>query len=270
MINLTEPERTEFDLSFRVAGFPVRIHPLFWLMGLILGALSAQGASDRGSNGLVIIVMWIGIVFVSILVHELGHAVLMRYHGEAARIVLYAMGGLAISEDSWMAMRRKGTRQPGEQVAISAAGPVAGFLFAGVIIGILYALGGSIGVVRVSQIIPYFYVTSLGSLGGTNLSVYWAELFGAALFVNIYWGMVNLVPVFPLDGGQIARAIFIKVDPWDGIRKSLWVSVIVGGLIAVFGLGNGELFIGLLFASMAFSSWQLLQQSGGRGGPGVW
>ena len=270
MINLTEPERTDYDLSFNVAGFPVRVHPLFWLMGLILGALSAQGASAAGINGLVIVVMWIGIVFVSILVHELGHAVLMRFHGESARVVLYAMGGLAISEDSWMAMRRKGTRQPGEQVAISAAGPVAGFLLAGVLVGLIYAIGGTVEFRLIYQAIPDFHVGSLGRLAGTNQSIYWRVFFNAALFVNIYWGMINLLPVFPLDGGQIARALFTKFDPWDGIRKSLWLSVIVGAAIAVLGLSNSQIFIGLLFASLAFSSWQLLQQMSGRGGPGGW
>ena len=86
-----EPAPTQFDLHFRIAGFPVRVHPLFWLMTLMMGA--------RDDDPMTLLI-WIGVVFLSILVHELGHALTMRYYGQDARIVLYMMGGLAIPESS--------------------------------------------------------------------------------------------------------------------------------------------------------------------------
>ena len=51
------------------------------------------------------------------------------------------------------------------------------------------------------------------------------------LYVNIFWGLVNLLPVYPLDGGQIARELLELASPADGVRQSLWLSVIaaVGG-----------------------------------------
>ena len=61
--------QTRFDLRFNIAGFPVRVHPLFWVIAILLGS---------GSDNLLMIPVWIVIVFVSILVHELGHAFAFR------------------------------------------------------------------------------------------------------------------------------------------------------------------------------------------------
>ena len=77
---LIEPQPTAYDLQFRVAGIPVRVHPLFWLMTLILGAQGKPGPE---------LLIWVAVVFVSVLAHELGHACLHRYFGQPARIVLY-------------------------------------------------------------------------------------------------------------------------------------------------------------------------------------
>ena len=58
---LSEPSTTPYDLQFRIVGVPVRVHPLFWLGGLVMGA----------SNDLVGVLLWIAVIFVSILIHEL-------------------------------------------------------------------------------------------------------------------------------------------------------------------------------------------------------
>jgi membrane-associated protease RseP (regulator of RpoE activity) len=80
------------------------------------------------------------------------------------------------------------------------------------------------------------------------------------LWVNIFWGLINLMPVHPLDGGSVTRNILIQADPVDGVRKSLWISVIVGALIALVGLlVFHSLFMALLFGLLAFQSYQSLQ-----------
>jgi stage IV sporulation protein FB len=71
-----------FDV--RIAGFPVRIEATFFLLAAILG----QGRSGE------LILAWIAVVFVSILVHELGHAFSLRAFGDTPRITLHAFGGL--------------------------------------------------------------------------------------------------------------------------------------------------------------------------------
>jgi len=86
-----------------------------------------------------------------------------------------------------------------------------------------------------------------------------AALVSLLLWVNIFWGLINLMPVYPLDGGSVARNIFVQADPVDGIRKSLWLSVIAGGIIALVGLFFfRSVFIALLFAILAFQSYQSL------------
>jgi Zn-dependent protease len=72
------------------------------------------------------------------------------------------------------------------------------------------------------------------------------------------------VPVFPLDGGQVSRNIFIQRDPWNGLRTSIWISVITGGIMALVGFFMlGSIYMAFLFALLAFQSWQMLQMSTG-------
>ena len=140
---LGEPPRTQGDLNFSLFGIPVRVHPLFWLVALLLGARSG-GAAE--------IVTWIVALFVSILFHELGHAMAARAYGFQPSITLYGMGGLA-SYNQPGGYRSRG-HGPLGQVLISAAGPGAGFLLAAVIVAgivlsshqIEFELGGRYGV----------------------------------------------------------------------------------------------------------------------------
>ena len=66
---LGEPSRTQFDLNFSLWRIPVRVHPLFWLAGLLLGPRRADPPA---------IMIWMAAFFVGILCHELGHALVMR------------------------------------------------------------------------------------------------------------------------------------------------------------------------------------------------
>ena len=72
--------------------------------------------------------------------------------------------------------------------------------------------------------------------------------------------MINLAPVFPLDGGQVARHLWLKVDRWGGVRKSLWLSVVVGAIMALVGLVMmNSLYVAFLFGLLAFQSYMTLQ-----------
>ena len=247
---LLEPPPTRFDVKFAVAGIPVRVHPIFWLVAVLLG-FSARDP--------VFVLIWVGVVFASILVHEFGHALAMRHYGASPRVVLHALGGLTIADPTpWG--RTWANVSPGgrQQILISAAGPGAGFLLAGVVVavtiaaGLALGLGAAIGVAQVSA----------GTLESAGLR-YTDVLITSLLWVNIGWGLINLIPVYPLDGGSISRQLFLMADPLDGVRKSLWVSVGVGAAAAAFGLlVVSSLYIGLLFGFLAFSSYGLLRGQG--------
>ena len=105
--------------------------------------------------------------------------------------------------------------------------------------------------------------------GGNPIPSYELRVF-LILFsrISVSWALLNLLPVFPLDGGQIARSLFMLYGgPSSGLRNSIQLSLIVaiGAAISFFQLGNSS--AGLMFMVLAFSSYQLLNQD--RGG-GIW
>src|SRR5687768_2889887 len=128
---LVEPPPTQADLHFRLFGIPVRVHPFFWLVTLLL-SMSGQGTKLDPVDALI----WVAVVFISILIHELGHAFLQRRYGGHPRITLYSLGGLASCDDC--------DRSPSRQILISLAGPVAGFLFAAVLLLATYFSGHAV------------------------------------------------------------------------------------------------------------------------------
>jgi stage IV sporulation protein FB len=247
MLLFQVPPPTRYDLRFNLAGFPVRVHPLFWLIAVLLGS---------SSGDLLQILIWVFVVFISILIHELGHALAFRRFGLSSQIILHFSGGLTVPESTlWGSRWANVALGPNEQIFISIAGPGAGFLFAALIIGGVILSGGSIITTRLLGIIPLPGFALL-PFGGNIL----ASFVTALLWVNIFWGFINLMPVYPLDGGNVARYILLQVDPVDGVRKSLWVSVITGGLIALvaFFLLH-SVYMALLFGFLAFQSYQTLQ-----------
>lgn len=240
------PPPTRYDLRFSVADIPVRVHPLFWVIAFLFGF---------SANNLLYTFIWIFVVFVSILIHELGHALAFRRYGQRSSIVLHFMGGLTIPEPvSWGSGWANVALSPRQEIFISLAGPFSGFLFALVLVAGVLVTGGSVTIDWLLGFIPM--PSPMLAFGGVFLNL----LIVMLLSVNIFWGLINLVPVYPLDGGNVARYLLLQYDPRDGIRKSLWVSVIAGGIVALAGLvAFGSVYMALLFGFLAFQSYQSLQ-----------
>jgi Zn-dependent protease len=251
MTFFAQPPITRYDLNFRIAGIPVRVHPLFWLMGLLFAS---------SSRNLVNILIWIVAIFVSILIHELGHALVMRVYGIKSQVILYVMGGLTVPESVWWGDKTVNISLNSKQEnLVSFAGAGAGFLLAGLVMAISILMGGTIFTTSLFGVIP-FPIVSL-PWGGQLLSAFVMSM----IWINIFWGVINLMPVYPLDGGNIARRLFVQADPYDGLRKSLWVSTIVGGVIAVVGLILlSSFYMAFLFGILAVQSYLAL-----RGKPGI-
>ena len=239
---LAEPERTRYDLKFRLLRFPVRVHPWFWIMTLVLGA----GALEE--NGVISLLAVIAVVFVSILVHELGHALAFRRFGADSHIVLHAFGGLTIP---WAALRFRWQR-----IIVALAGPIAGFLLYGIIYGS-------------NRIYPW---------AGGNEFV--ALLYFQLLFVNLWWGVLNLLPIWPLDGGQICEEVCTTFSPRRGREIALQISMALAAVIALYSLVcvvnkrqggiewidqlpvayQGTLWTAIVFGLLAYYSFQVLQR----------
>jgi Zn-dependent protease len=262
---LGEPGPTQADLHFRLFGFPVRVHPLFWIMTLLIGG-GGFGGEDVDP---IQMLLWTVAVFVSILVHELGHAVSQRHYGGHPHITLYGMGGLASCGDC--------DRMPLSQIIISLTGPVAGFLFAGVVLVAIMAAGhavfplGRLDDASIQQLL----VEHPG--GVWSFEIGWKKfgyeafasmqlnmLISDLLWINIWWGLVNLLPIYPLDGGHVARELLTLRDARQGIVGSLWLSVVAAGAVAGYGLMRKEYFLAILFGYLAYSSYRTLQAYQGR------
>jgi Zn-dependent protease len=245
---LLEPNPTPYDLRWRMFGIAVRVHPAFWLVSALLGWNVTQ-------LGMGYLLIWVACVFVSILIHELGHVLMGRLFGSWGYIVLYSFGGLAIGSSD---LARRWQR-----VAVSFAGPLAQFLLLGVVI----ALG--------LRMVPGegFWFTSPGAWGKSNTAAFLGMLFE----INLFWAILNLLPIWPLDGGKIAREVLEGATPEKGRLYSLGLSAGVSGLLAVHAflaeagtplipylppLGT---FMGIFFALFCVSSIQALQEE--RRGP---
>jgi len=254
-----EPPPTAGDLHFRAAGIPVRVHPFFWIALIFLGI----SGGSRETPPLQLLV-WVATASASILVHELGHALVQRRYGERPRITLYAFGGMATSDG--------GARSPGRQLAISLAGPSAGFLVAFGVLAALRASGCVAGVTTADAIsAPREAVVEALSLAGAKL--YWevpsqpAAALGLRylMFVNVFWGLVNLLPIFPLDGGRVALELCqLACGSRRGILASLQISLAAAALAACYGLARQSLMTAVFFGYLAYQSYRLIEAYRGR------
>lgn len=214
-----EPQPTQYDLNFHLFGFPVRIHPFFWILTVFLGA----------SLGGPALVMWVLAVTFSILVHELGHALAWRCFGIPTRIVLYSFGGLTIAPRGY-------NLRWFENAFISFAGPGAGFLVYGIFSLISPSLFSKEGIVFLNFI----------------------------LYINLYWGIFNLLPVYPLDGGQIVREIATHFSPGRGLIYTMNISLVTAIMIIGAAISWNQFFLALMFVWLAYSNYQVLRQIGYR------
>jgi Zn-dependent protease len=254
---LAEPQRTPWDLNFSFLGFPVRVHPMFWLFGLLI-----SGSTDPMSA-----IIGLVVYFGSILLHELGHALMMRRFGRQSYIVLYMLGGLAIegSPNPYETYYhpRSERRTPAEQIYISLAGPGIQFLLAFLIVVFVKSMGEEVRLAWFKGIMPMLFIEP-----SPSFSPQLYLLLASALWINTWWPLLNLLPVFPLDGGQVAMAALTMRDPWAGQQRALQLGIGAGVAMAVFALVIGSTFTAIMFGSLAYSNYAAYSQIIGRGGRG--
>ncbi len=217
-------------LRFSLFGFSIIVEPWFWLGTALLGAYGIGHAG--GSAAVLLLLIWIAVVFVSILWHELGHAFLQRrFGGRNIEICLHSLGGYAQASGDF-------TRH--ESRWISLAGPLAGLMIAAVIWSFQ----------------DYWHIQ--------NLFV-WA-LVRDLWFVNFVWSLVNLLPILPLDGGRVLEASVDKPSAW--LHQVSFVTAIVAGL--GFFAYAPSLFLLLFFGVLAYRNYQSMQSSVGGWSPVRW
>ncbi len=202
-----------FVLKFKLFGMPVTVRPSFLLIAALIGLGGAPEVSRT--------VAWVAIAFFSILIHELGHAVTARRYGAPVAIELNGLGGLT----RWALPPDEVT--PGRRALIAAAGSAVGVLFGGMV----WLVGSQTG--------PHVGLT--------------AFVLRNLVFVNLFWGLLNWLPIRPLDGGHLLESLLAKIAPdrADGIAKVVFAITagVAAGLALYFNLIFVAILAGWLFIS---------------------
>ncbi len=189
---------------------------------LLAGVFFLLGLSWQWSLGLI--AATVAIALFSVLFHELGHATLARAFGlEPIHITLHGMGGVT---------RHARAGAPSRDLLIILAGPGFGFLLA------------LIGAVALMLPLPMFVGDALRQL----------------VFLNVLWSVFNLLPIFPLDGGQ-ALSAFLQLFLAPGLAWPItWgLGLVLAIGLAVLSLVAQELFI-LFFSGMfAWQNFEMLR-----------
>jgi len=176
---------------------------------------------------LLYVALFIMAGFISLMVHELGHALTGKAFGAPTAITLHGFGGFA----SFPA----GSFTRKQSFVVTFAGPAVQILLG--LLMLLLVLFANMP----SQAIEYFVATLAG--------------------ISLYWAAINLLPVVPLDGGSMLMSALGPVR----IRTTLWISfvtaIVAGG--AMLYLTHRPIFP-LFLASFAFENWKVIQHLKGR------
>ncbi len=200
-------EPTPLDVRLVAFGIPIRVHPSFWLGSILFG-------SNLATSQLVFI--WVVCAFVSILIHELGHALTAESFGWPTEIVMYFGGGQAIS-------RRNRGDTPWRSILVSLMGPCAGFM----LFGLVFLLKRLTGLNHNMHAIDHYE-------SGNDYYFYLLSAVSFLSFMNLYWGLFNLLPVLPLDGGYILESFCEAMRFRDPSGMALKVGAVVSGAAAYY------------------------------------
>jgi Zn-dependent protease len=231
--------------TFRVGPFPVTIEPSF-LMVIVLFNISA---------GIPWMLQWGLVVFVSVLVHELGHALVFRSYGARPEIRLHGLGGLTLAP---MARRLS----PKENIWTSLAGPLAGLLPALASLVLLVATNPEAQAYASEP--RLFYRLALGLMEGRTP---FEELLVTFVRTGFFWTVLNLLPVFPLDGGSILASALAWARGKPSTALAGWISTGVAAAMALATAllafsGRGGFFLPVLFAVFAVQSAAIARGAG--------
>src|SRR6266849_10302886 len=181
----------------RIFGVEIRIHLSFLLL-LFFVALSEQ--STHVATNPVRGAALVAIIFGSVVLHELGHALVGRHSGVPPRaILLLPIGGVTIFDEAQPALPANWRRD----AKIAIAGPAVNFVIAGI----------SAAFLGLAMPQARFWTDPFVSSGNLPHSLVWA---------NLWLGLFNLLPAYPMDGGRVLRAVFSRsMDPVRATRRAI-------------------------------------------------
>src|ERR1700694_3293234 len=198
----------------RLFGIEIRIHLTFlFLLAFVWSTEAAAQDARAALRGLALVV----IVFGSVVLHELGHALVARGAGIPAKgIILLPIGGVTILEESHaIPDPANGWKR---DIRIAIAGPLVNLFVCGVSAWVLTA------------VIPGFSVTARPLLHSS-------ALFRSIVWTNFYLGLFNLLPAYPMDGGRVLRAIFSRrMDMVQATQRAVRIGHVFSILFMMVGM----------------------------------
>ena len=188
-----------------VFGVPIRFHFTFLLLLAFLIFLGVTGRQSAAVN-----VIYVLVLFTSVLLHELGHAAVAKRHGvRTLEIVLYPIGGVA---------RPERILKAGEELWIALAGPVVNLLIASAILGYLAWQHSLVGLKELME--------------ATD-----ENLLERIAFGNFVLALFNLLPAYPMDGGRVLRSIIARFrSEEDATRIAARTGRVFAGFMGLYGL----------------------------------
>lgn len=221
-----------------IAGIPIKIHLSFSLTLLLIGGLIYKHRLDVTAS--IFLSLFIVILFVLVIMHEFGHALMARrFHIKTKDIIITPIGGIARLE----AMPKK----PSQELLVAFAGPLVNMVFALIFFGVLYAMDAEDFILRDKESIEML-TDPIGFL-------FTVAVMNAMLF------LFNLIPAYPMDGGRILRSLLSMIMSQN---KATIVAANVGRVLAIgfiiFGAYNKMftlLFIGIFVYVVATKEYQM-------------
>lgn len=208
-----------------VRGIAIRIHITFPLI-LIWAAIQFGILADGGWLGALFGIIVVSLLFVIVTLHELGHSfAALNYGVPVKEIVLLPIGGVA--------QLQRIPENPIQELVIAIAGPAVNFVLAIVL-----------GVVAVAFSIP---VTNFLAELQDLQSITFASIFSSIFIYNLFLGIFNLLPAFPMDGGRMLRALLATRIPY---LRATSIAVVIGRglawLMGLYGFLGGGFFLILI------------------------
>jgi stage IV sporulation protein FB len=198
---------------FTIAGIPVSASPFYFLLLLMFSRGDWMNA-----------IIWGVCITVSLLAHELGHALVARHLRHDPSIMLHGFGGLT---------SRTRTGRDVEEAAIIAMGPAAGLALGLLIFGL-------------------WWLMAHAGLSHLAFSERGAAILSAFLYPCFMWNLLNLIPLWPLDGGQLFRLGVLRFTRGrlaDQITHGLSLVLIAG--LGVWAFQTRSIFGGLVLFMLA-------------------
>ena len=204
----------------RFFGIDVRVHVTFLFLLIFIWMTESAPHGTVAGTGMVRGLGLVAVILACVVLHETGHGLAALHSGLSAKsLVLLPIGGIAILDDSKAS--EKALSAPfrwRRDVGIALAGPLASFLIAAVSGGLVLALAPEINL-------------------WMKPAIHSNHLLRSFVWANVYLGLINLLPAYPLDGGRILRDIFSRrMDLGRATRRAITIGQTLATLLMLVGM----------------------------------